>query len=252
MHGEDQIHKYEFDNPEFFDQVHEGRFEPECEFLTQVFLARGGINRVLDAACGTGAHAAILARRGFKVTGIDLNANMVAYARTQHPDLDFRLGDMRDLSFIEAFDAVICLCTSFSYNRTNEEIVAALQGFRRALRSGGILVIDVFNPISLLENQGFLKEIREEGPYARLNINSVREESVDERRQILIDKRTLSRKDSGEIIQTDITEFRWFFPQEFRYFLETNGFKLLEFYDRFDLESKTMSGPRMITLSRKV
>jgi SAM-dependent methyltransferase len=251
MQRADQVHKYDFDNPSFFEELHRNRFGPECEFLTQVFRAQSGISRVLDAACGTGAHAAILARHGFTVTGIDLNANMVEYARSHNPELDFHLGDMRDLSFIEAFDAVICLCTSFSYNITNEDVVEALQGFQRALRRNGLLVIDVFNWISLLENRGFLKEIREEGAYARMNLTSVRETAVDERRQLLVERRTLSRKDSSEIIQMDITKYRLFFPQEFRYFLETNGFKLVEFYSGFDLEWRGLRGPRLITISIK-
>jgi len=246
-----QVSKYDFDNPAFFEEIHKQRFNVECEFLTQIFHAQGAITRVLDIACGTGAHAAILAENGFEVTGIDLNAHMVDFARSQHPALDFRIGDMRDLRFRSAFDAVICLCTSFSYNTTNEDVVAALRGIRRALRSGGVLVIDVFNPISLIQTRGFLSHIKDQGRYAQLNLSSTRDVTIDERQQLLIERRTLAREDDGATIQSDNTRFRLFFPQEFRYFLETNGFKLVEFYSAFDLEQKALSGSRLITISKK-
>ena len=249
MANTSQINKYYFDHPDVFEEVNRHRYDPECEFLKGLFQAQGGISHVLDAACGTGAHAARLTQAGYAVTGVDLNPNMVAYAREHHPGLDFQLADMRDLPFSAAFEAVICLCTSFSYNRTNEEVVAALQSFRRALRGGGLLVIDVFNVITLIEKRPFLPERREEEHYARLGLVSFWRSTVDERRQLLVVQRTISRVDSGEALQTDLTEYRMFFPQELRYFLETNGFKLLEFYSGFGLEQKNLEGSRLIAVA---
>ena len=251
-----QVSKYTFDHPAVFDVLHQPRFEPECVFLTRLFQAKMGIERILDVACGTGAHAAMLATQGFSVTGVDLNPNMLAYARTQHSGLGnerlaFIQGDMRELTFKEAFDAVICLCTSFSYNTTNEQIVAALQGFRRALRNGGMLVIDVFNPIDLIEKRSFSPELKEQQRHGLVNLVSSSQVKLDASRQLLIERRTISNKETGQLIQTDTTEFRLFFPQEFKYLLDTNGFQLEDFYSAFDLEQKNLDGSRLITVSIK-
>jgi ubiquinone/menaquinone biosynthesis C-methylase UbiE len=56
------------------------RLEHELPFLERVF-AQHGVRQVLDAACGTGHHAIALAKRGYRVTGADLSAPMVAQAR---------------------------------------------------------------------------------------------------------------------------------------------------------------------------
>ena len=62
--------------------------------------------RVLDLGCGTGQLSAQIAAAGTEVVGIDLSAEMVEAAREQFPDLSFVVGDARDFSFTEPFDAV--------------------------------------------------------------------------------------------------------------------------------------------------
>ena len=57
---------------------------------------------VLDAPCGVGRHAIELARRGLKVTGVDLNDEAVDLARRRAKEegviVDFQVGDMRYLN----------------------------------------------------------------------------------------------------------------------------------------------------------
>lgn len=64
---------------------------------------------VLDVASGPGYGAAAAAARGATPTGIDFAANMVATAKRNYPDIDFRQGDAESLAFDnDSFDAVIC------------------------------------------------------------------------------------------------------------------------------------------------
>ena len=61
--------------------------EPFVELLVERTVAPG--RSVLDVACGTGfatRAAALVAGRGARVDGADLNAAMVAQARTQPDD----------------------------------------------------------------------------------------------------------------------------------------------------------------------
>lgn len=104
--------------------------------------------RILDLPCGYGRHAALLARRGFRVVGVDLSPAMLAEARrrfTEGPRLRFRRGDMRRIAFREEFDAVINLYTSFGYF-TPAQNVTALRRMARALRPGGRLLVDHRDP----------------------------------------------------------------------------------------------------------
>jgi SAM-dependent methyltransferase len=52
---------------------------------------------VLDAACGTGRHAAYLAELGRQVIGIDASEAMLARGRAKLPAVDFRLGQLSGL-----------------------------------------------------------------------------------------------------------------------------------------------------------
>src|SRR4051812_26458533 len=68
--------------------------------------------RVLDVACGTGVVAVTCARRGAKVTGLDLTPELLETARENAQlagvEIDFREGDAEQLPFPDStFDAVL-------------------------------------------------------------------------------------------------------------------------------------------------
>jgi SAM-dependent methyltransferase len=243
------VEKYLFDHPEIWEQNNQSRFDREPPFLAEVFRRYGFVERVLDVGCGTGGHLDRLSQLGFTGAGVDLNERMLDYARTARPHVPFYAADMRALPFDDEFDAVVCLCTTFAYNTTNEDVVAALGCFHRALRSGGLVIIDVFNPIRFIQTRGYLEEI--EQVWDSFNLRYVTAHDIDEVRQIQIATQSVFRIDDRQLVQSDVTEFRLFFPQELRYFLETNAFRFLRFYGGFDVEGTSLDGTRLIALAQK-
>jgi SAM-dependent methyltransferase len=243
------VDKYLFDHPEIFEQNNRSRFDRETPFLAEVFRHYGSVERVLDVGCGTGGHLDRLSRLGLAGTGVDLNERMLDYARTARPHLQFHIADMRALRFDQEFDAVICLNTTFSYNLTNEDVVTALDCFHRALRPGGLVVIDVFNPIRLIQTRGYREEI--DAIWESFNLRYVTAHDIDEARQLQIATQSVFRTDDQTLVQSDITEFRLFFPQELRYFLETSAFQFLCFYGDFDRERTSLDGTRLIGVAQK-
>ncbi|HEX7302882.1 class I SAM-dependent methyltransferase [Lentzea sp.] len=72
--------------------------------------------RVLDAPCGSGRHSIELARRGYTVTGLDISAEAIGFARSSAPSLDWRLGDVASLGSMGlAADLALCMGNSFGY-----------------------------------------------------------------------------------------------------------------------------------------
>lgn len=87
----------------------------EVDFLCEL-LALPAAARILDVGCGTGRHSVELARRGHRVTGIDLSAGMLRQARGKATeagvDVDWVHADATAYRASEPFAAVLCLCGS--------------------------------------------------------------------------------------------------------------------------------------------
>jgi 2-polyprenyl-3-methyl-5-hydroxy-6-metoxy-1,4-benzoquinol methylase len=98
---------------------------------------------VLDAACGTGVDAAVLARRGFSVWAADASKAMVENAAARFRRERLAIPLMRcawaDLPAAtgERFDVVLCIGNSLVHASGRDAMVAALTGLRQMARPGG-------------------------------------------------------------------------------------------------------------------
>jgi SAM-dependent methyltransferase len=120
--------------------------DPREEALAAARLA--GVEppaEVLDAPCGYGRHARVLAEEGFRVTGADRSPVLLEEARRRSGGGEWPRwvrADHRELPFEDAsFDAVLNLFSSLGY-RGEEGDRKTLRESRRVLRPGGSLVIE--------------------------------------------------------------------------------------------------------------
>ena len=98
-------------------------------------------NLLLDAACGTGAHAGPLSKY-YKVEGLDLDKKMLTIARKKHPKIRFHYGDMVNFDLRRQFDVVTCLFSSIGYVRTKASLQKAIKTMSHHLLPGGVLLIE--------------------------------------------------------------------------------------------------------------
>jgi len=112
-------------------------------------LTLGGIagGEALDLGCGPGRHAIPLARRGFRVTAVDLSAFHLAKARERAMATGLAVelvqADMRTFVRVGAFDLALSLFTSFGYFDDPRDDVQVLRNVHRCLRPSGRLLMDV-------------------------------------------------------------------------------------------------------------
>jgi SAM-dependent methyltransferase len=95
--------------------------------------------RVLDAGCGTGRVAIRLARLGYAVVGVDLDAPMLREAREEAPDLDWRIGDLAELETGQLFDVVLVAGNTIPLLEP-DTLGAAAAHLAAQLDHGGLLV----------------------------------------------------------------------------------------------------------------
>jgi SAM-dependent methyltransferase len=102
---------------------------------------------LLDLCCGVGRHSLELARKGYRVTGVDRTA---AYLKTgrhragiEGLDVEWIQADMRQFVRPKAFDAAINLFTSFGYFEDPAEDRQVVSNLYRSLKAGGALVMEL-------------------------------------------------------------------------------------------------------------
>lgn len=113
----------------------------EADFLERTLRLNGGAH-LLDIPCGNGRHAIELARRGYRMTGIDLSEEFIAEARNNWPEgVQWIRDDMCALRSASEFDGAYCFGNSFGY-LSWEEACQFLDSVARALRPGARFVVD--------------------------------------------------------------------------------------------------------------
>ncbi len=127
----------------FYDAVYSWKDYPaETARLHELFEERApGAKTLLDVACGTGLHLALL-QEWYEVEGADLDPNMLEVARERLPDVPLHEADMVTLDLGREFDLVTCLFSSIAYVVTVERLHEASAALARHVAPGGVLILE--------------------------------------------------------------------------------------------------------------
>lgn len=121
--------------------------------LYRALFEQHGVRRVLDAACGTGQHAAMFHSWGLNVEGADVSPAMIEHCRRQCGESDALRWVVR--SFAEpvgrVFDAFVCVGNSLALVPDVATALRAIECLTGALRPGGVGIVQVLNLWRLAE-----------------------------------------------------------------------------------------------------
>jgi glycine/sarcosine N-methyltransferase len=105
------------------------------------------VRTILDCACGTGIHVAMLAQQGYDVSGSDASDAMLDQARLRLASQDIEAPLYQALwselpqVISERFDAVICIGNSLPLAGSDEQVQTAVAGMYEMVNPGGVLLV---------------------------------------------------------------------------------------------------------------
>ena len=213
---------------------------PICQVDTLLKRYGNGVKKIINYGCGTGRHDIELSRIGYDCTGIDMSSFMIEIAwenaGNAGAEISFSVADIRTYEPQEKYDAVISLFHVMSYQNSNEDIMAAFQSARKALKAGGIFLFDAWYGPGVLSDKPAVrvKEIEDKkNKLVRIARPAMHEKSnvVDVCYEVLvIDKASGYTKTINEV-----HHMRYFFRPELEFYLNEVGFELVD-----NLDCKTL------------
>jgi SAM-dependent methyltransferase len=200
---------------------------------------------LLDLCCGVGRHSLELARRGFRVTGVDRTRSYLEKGRklaaAEGLAVEFHEEDMRLFCREKAFDAVFNLFTSFGYfedPKDDEKVVAQVY---KSLKQGGIFLLD-------LMGKEILARVFQERDWHRIDDTIILEERKLSQNWGWIDSHwTLLR--GGQRHEITVSH-RLYSAVELEIQLKQGGFSRVDFYGGLDGSPYDHNAKRLVALAR--
>jgi len=143
-----------FERPEY-SLLYSHRNEQEALQIVKLIYASGLLpdnSLVLDAGCGYGRLSYWLVKKGLRVVGVDISQRMILEAGRRVPEATFLRHDLRFPYWDSLFDSATSIFSSFGYWEDDLHNFSMLTSISRALRVGGLFVLDYLNPYFVKSN----------------------------------------------------------------------------------------------------
>ncbi len=215
------------------------RFMPEAKNL-------------VDLGCGTGKHAVEFAKRGYKVTGIEMSESMLNIAKNNLPgsgigtnDVKYICGDISKIQTGEKYDAAMALFHVMGYLTENSQILKGIRNIASHLTDGGLLIFDYWYGPAVLSQKPEKRSKLLKGNGLVLRRNAEPELLINEN-IVEVNYNIEAKAESGEVLQLDEKHsMRYFFLPEIKLLLDQCGFRVLlneEWMTGKELSEESWSG----------
>jgi len=193
--------------------------------LASIRTFRIPVSSMMDLACGTGTLALMMARRRWKVFGVDGSAGMIRVASAKRArgrlPVRFLCQDMRRVRLPERVGLVTCLFDSVNHLLSRRDLLSAFRAVHASLLPGGYFVFDVNNErcyrtvwtqTDVINHRAFTLILRN---------------SYDPVRRLGQVRVTLFERHGSTYVRGDeIVNERWYTDGEIRRLLEQAGFRV--------------------------
>jgi len=219
----------------------------EIDFLVKNLKLKKG-QKILDLCCGQGRHSIELARRGYKVVGVDYSKYLLGVAKKRAKEagieIEFKRQDARNLKLKGKFDVVINMFTAFGYLENDRENEKIIKNVSQVLKKGGFFFLDFINSVNVLMNF----QPRGVKTYSE-KMKLIDERYFDPIKFAMISKWAISyggkmKKFNGYI--------RFYIFPEFKTMFEKYGLKIIKTFGNFKGEKFSPKTKRLIIIAKKV
>lgn len=228
-----------YNDPISYDQIHTQGVGKEFKFYKNIAEKVGNV--ALEIACGTGRLTIPLAKAGVNILGIDISDEMLSEAKRkaakENVSINWIQADCSNFSLIERFPFIFIPCNSFQHLYDVDTVKAFLGCVKDHLKPDGLFVLDVFKPdLKILSRNS-----SEKYHVMKYKIANDEEISLDETNYYnpvtqVNNIKWFHTNSENKIISTHELTMRQFFPEELKFLLRTNGFRIVESYGSWDLE----------------
>jgi 2-polyprenyl-3-methyl-5-hydroxy-6-metoxy-1,4-benzoquinol methylase len=244
------------EDSEHYDTFHEDTADARTTNSTiEKILKKYKVKTVLDLTCGTGSQVFWLAKRGYEVTGSDINQSMLNIAKNkasiEKMNINLLLGDMRTIK-VDTFDAAITIFNAIGH-LTKAGFEKTMRNIHKNLNDGGIYVFDILNLSYVLNDDNITKLSYE-------RVRTVGDTKLREMQYSLIDNKgvlvsyTTSYEQKGSAkpkMSKSLGTLQLYTTKELGEMLTRNGFKVL---DHYGIDGSTFSEKeteRIVTIAKK-
>ncbi|MBN1483968.1 MAG: class I SAM-dependent methyltransferase [Chloroflexia bacterium] len=248
--GQRFVHYYDLD---------QGDFDQDVDFYLSLAQRTG--SPVLELGAGTGRLLLLLARAGYRVTGIERLPDMLARAERKIQaagEIGQRIrlvqGDFGQLDLDERFKLALLAVNTMMHVETAAEQAQLLERVFAHLEPGGCLALDLFHPhpetLAPAEGQLLLEKILH-NPQSGRPVHKFVSRQVDHARQLIQTTFIYDELDvEGQVCRTAMTfPLRYLYRSEAEQMLRAAGFFIQGVYGGYDLEPYEDESERMLFLA---
>ncbi len=127
-------------NLELASRTHD-TIDNSVQWLSTIIKAN---SKILDLGCGPGLYGSRLSKLGYDVTGVDYSKRSITYAKEHDKKTKYIYQNYLDIDFDNEFDVIILIYCDFAA-LTKDERKTLLSKVRKALKSSGLFIFDVFS-----------------------------------------------------------------------------------------------------------
>jgi SAM-dependent methyltransferase len=245
----------------FYDHEQED-FTKDIPFYTDYAKECGG--EVLEIACGTGRVLIPIAKKGIKITGLDISQKMLDIARNKAAGFEKNIkdgiclmqADMKDFNIDNRFSMIYIAFRSFQSLITRSDQGKCLACVNKHLIQDGIFILDLFAPrhdiLAQQKRSFYLGNFYD--PEQDADIMRRCEDEYDLAKQTLKEDRFYEWTDKQGKFQRKIWSFElsYLFRFEAELLLEKYGFKIDNVYGDFDRSPYDYYSGEQIFVARKL